>query len=181
MLFLNSSCAKVTLVPLQAAFFPYSSSTLVCLSISVSPAVYILQCNSPAYTAVHTSLVKCCKVRWLPGVRSLPALHPAAVSPSAIAGTELRHPALLLWSRVTSPPVHLYFTLPQVDLSQDTRGKAAVSRTGTKPKAKGVQDQVSKLQQDLEDSRRLVTSLREEVGQKETIAAMAVGQAKVRH
>ena len=113
-------------------------------------------------------------------MRSLPALHPAAVSPSAIAGTELRHPALLHWSRVTSPPVHLYCTLPQVDLSQETRGKAALSRTGTKPKAKGVQDQVSKLQQDLEDSRRLVTSLREEVGQKETIAAMAVGQTKVR-
>ena len=114
-------------------------------------------------------------------MRSLPALHPAAVSPSAIAGTELRHPALLLWSRVTSPPVHLYFTLPQVDLSQDTRGKAALSRTGTKPKAKGVLDQVSKLQQDLEESKRLVASLREEVGQKETIAALAVGQAKVRH
>lgn len=56
--------------------------------------------------------------------------------------------------------------------------KAALKRTGTKPKGREEQE-VGRLRQELDQSQRLVTSLRTEVEQKESIAALAVGLTKV--
>merc|ERR1712106_1304046 len=64
------------------------------------------------------------------------------------------------------------------DISQDSKAKSPVKRNlGLTSKQKsGVTDQVGRLKQELEDSQKLVKSLRAEVEQKEHIAALAVNK-----